>query len=162
MRSPHGTPNFVLGASNYHRARLVTRVHKPEIAKPRKPRNLSTMWITRISWFPKSKKSMSKSTIIECALDGEIHKIHEIQINRTHPVDLRRTVAYIVHGNMNRLRRAAEHTYCRSTPRTATQHCPRPRLCRVGPSTQRMMCFTHHPCGSIGQAITVFLFVDLS
>ena len=41
--------------------------------------------ITRISWFPKSKKSMSKSTIIECAFDGEIHKIHEIQINRTHP-----------------------------------------------------------------------------
>ena len=64
----------------------VTRVHKPEIAKPRKPRNLSRMWITRISWFPKSKKSMSKSTIIECTLDREIHKIHEIQINRTHPL----------------------------------------------------------------------------
>ena len=31
---------------------------------------------------------MSKSTIIECALDGEIHKIHEIQINRTHPMAL--------------------------------------------------------------------------
>ena len=86
VRSPHGTPNFVLGASNYHHAWLVTRVHKPDIAKPRKPRNLSTMWISRISWFPKSKKSMSKSTIIECALDGEIHKIHEIQINRTHPL----------------------------------------------------------------------------
>ena len=70
------------------------------------------MWITRISWFPKSKKSMSKSTIIECALDGEIHKIHEIQINRTHPLYFPRTLVHV-----------GTYTYCTEYEWRNPTHC---------------------------------------